>query len=495
MEPVRLIADNRTHAARVALVRAREALVQGLHPVIVVENAQAKLLVEREGAAIRADFGITVNTWANLVKDWWELFGDGRRLVEDDLRRALCLHLLEGCESIQASPAYADMLSRLVRGWDDEVSRVAGEEQSSFAEDSPTVYRDIICLMEEYRRELDARGLVEPADAAYAMLQSGAFRKTAFFRIPGPREPEGRERFFVAAAGAGIPVAVIENGCRTSSDESLVSPEMSELLEALPFVDKRTGTVVQRRGAVELALPAGPVAEPGLIAEMIARQVAEERTCAEREGRATLPVYVVAPDPESLFGRIGAVLSAAGIQCSLESRTPWVEMPLGAAFMDLLKLVSSDIVKDAWAVDFAMSPCSGVDRASALAFDLWLRGSRGLGTDDVLRELSSMSDTAAQAISALRKKDLAAAVDALLAQALRAGAAGGEAEASAHYAAASAAMRIAELSGEFGLSDELFAQMLGKVAVRSSGGFGSDVVIGKLSRIATLPPNSASAVI
>ena len=81
MEPIRLTADNRTHAARMALVRARDALARGLHPVIAVEHAQMKLLVEREVVNLRADFGITVNTWQNLIKDWWELFGDGRRLV------------------------------------------------------------------------------------------------------------------------------------------------------------------------------------------------------------------------------------------------------------------------------------------------------------------------------------------------------------------------------------------------------------------------------
>ena len=494
VEPIRLTADNRTHAARMALVRARDALARGLHPVIAVENAQMKLLVEREGANLRADFGITVNTWQNLIKDWWELFGDGRRLVEDDLRRVLCLHLLGECDGIQASPAYADMLARLVRDWDDEVSRAAGEGERGFDEDSPAVYRKIIDLMRRYREELDTRGLVEPADAAYAMLTCGAFRKMAFFRIPGPREPESRVRFFAAAADAEIPVTVIENGCRYSSDESSVPSEIATLLQALPFEEKAAGPVVGRQGAVELALPAGPVAEPGLIAELIVREVAGERVRAARGDKTALPVYVVAPDPEGLFRRIGGVLSAAGIQCSLESRTPWVELPLGAAFTNLLKLVGYDAVKSAWAVDFAMSPCSGVDRASALAFDLWLRGSRGLSADDVLRELSGMSDTAAQAVSSLREGDAVAAVDALLEQALSSGV-GSEAEASAHYAAASAALRVAELSREFGLSDELFAQMLGRVAVRSSGGYGNDVVIGKLSRIATMPPNSASTVI
>ena len=501
----RYTADNRTEGARLALALAHEALVAGRKAVIVVPDMQTHARVRRIAGDGGLGFGITVSTWRNLICDLWELFGDGRRPVEDDERLVACLGLLREAERVEGTIGNAEMLARLVKDW---LVTLRGWMAAGAAEHSgelEPVYAELLDIIGAYGGLLAGRGLVELCEAADIITAAGAFRGTDVLWLSAWREPEGRYRGREALAKApDVRLVCIGNGCRVASEASANavptparSAELALLLATLPFEGKAEAPTVMRTGAVELALPAGPVAEPSLVAALIAREVGEERARAAREGRAPLPVHVVSPDPRGLFDMISPALAASGIGCEVDARRYLVETPVGRAFRNLLCLLSEPRPAAAWGVDFLMGPCSGADAAAARAFDLWARKNRTVTRETLLEELAGVNATCACAVEAIREGSTEECLDVLLRQSLIAtgGSAPSASERAALFDAASAALRLSTLVREAPFGPEDLEGLLNHITIPACASYGADVVMAKLNRIALRPPRSAAALI
>ncbi|MDH4140088.1 MAG: hypothetical protein OEV43_05890, partial [Coriobacteriia bacterium] len=113
----------------------------------------------------RCPLGIRVARLDDLIEESWRLRGDGRNLVGDSARLALCERVVSGVHlEVIAEEArgrgLASLLAQIVRrnGTD-----VRGDEG---------IARGIALLADAYRSHLDARGLVEAADAVRQLPRS-----------------------------------------------------------------------------------------------------------------------------------------------------------------------------------------------------------------------------------------------------------------------------------------------------------------------------------
>ena len=496
------VLENKTAAAAAALNRAREYRRSGLASFVVVGNLQDMLFVQKRAAHLGLDFGVTVDTWRHVLKDRWELFSDGRRIIEDDERRVLCLDVLKAARVMEAGMGNANVLCRLAKDWLVPVLRRGGEMSAEEREQLAPVYGDILELLALYESRLGERGLVEPTRAAEHLMDIGAFRGAGLVWLAGYREPEGTCWALEGLAeGADTSVVRMLSGCREPSpaDEgSPRSPELAELLRAFPFAGKEGREPVRRQGQVQLALPAGPVAEPGLIADVVIRSVCREREAAKAAGRPPLPIHVAAPHPAKLFDAIGAPLAAAGIAVEVDDRQSLVASPVGRAFRNLLVTITSAVPNPAWVTDFLMGPCSGVPAAKARAFDRWMRGNRALSRGLVLENMATLSATCWQVAAALEAGDAQACIEALLTCALSASGKGDglfDPGRKALFDGAGAAMRTALLAEREGLGPDDIRALLEQITIAHGESYGDEVIIGKLNRIALRPPLSAAALV
>ena len=489
-----LVARNRTEAIRKAIDYAVKARNASRRPIIVAPDTQTMLIVEKTAANEGQAFGLKVTTWSAMISDLWNLFGDGRTIIGNDERRVLCFALLRAQNQdkegiIKASPGFAEMLSRLVQNW--KVQLLDSEEEPSqpgAAPDLPAVYGNLLDIISSYDQRLRERNQVERADAACALLKKGVLSGRTLILLENYRESEALQHFFEKAdLCPDLQVFRIANGCRESSpceDGAEIPAELKALLETYPFAGKAEPTEpVKRTGTVEFALPAGPVAEPKLIAELILREVREERGRAASQGRAPLPVYVVSPNPETLFEQIGAELSAAGAKGCVAGNKRFADTSDGAAFLNLLQLCTDPNAKLTMASDFALNPRSNLTSKQANRLDLWIRKNRATTQEMALDALELLcSGSIKKAVKLMREGDTAEAMKVLYSK-------------EQLSASQQRVLDLVRLAQEENLEPSDIKALVGKVLILDNKAYGGDVLIGKLGNISSMPAHSAVSVI
>lgn len=336
-------------------------------------------------------FAQVVTTWGAWIADLWELFGDGRAIV-DSLQRRVVMHAAfaraadedgvvaalpdrpddVGSPGLTISPGVVKLAARCVRA----AAGVSAFEQAvdgacaSGAQHGLTArevafLRGIGC----YRELLSAASLVEVGEAAACL----ASRSDEVFPRPtrvlfaggGPLDWQMRQ-FFASCGNVSLSVRIAPG---------------AQGVERMP---KGIG--------LRFGFPAGRYAQPSLVADFI-RELAG-RACSPQSREAV--AVVACKDPLSLYKSLEYQLASEGVALSVQAQVPFASTDFGQRFLQLCRVLEDD----AWSADdlsdAVRPPFSGFSSARAKELDVRLRADRIAQRDDVLAALRAASDTFSQ---------------------------------------------------------------------------------------------------
>ena len=402
-----LILDHADAVLDEAGARLAAYVAAGCVPALLVPSPSAAAHARRVLAGGACALGARMQTPASWVRDRWELFGDGRRIVAPSERALLVRRACAETEreALAATPGAVDVIARLAR----EALPYVVEAPRDGAGLSPAEL-EVLEALERYGALLAEHGLCESSQAASAL--------PAAFADAGAGSPEGSagplvlagfdelayadERMFAALAQR-FEVVRIDDGCRAPSAAQGRAPELQGLLERL--FKPAAGEPLEPTGRVRFLLPAGRYAAPALVAGAVARAAADERARADAEGRAALPVAVAARDARGLFDEVADALGERGVTSAAEASHAFADTAFGRSFLALHAFMRGPW-RIAQASDFALGPFSGIGRRTACELDAAWRGDRTVERDRIVADLARESEAAAEALAALAEGDV-----------------------------------------------------------------------------------------
>lgn len=405
-------------------------------------DVQRQLADERDLA-----LGVSVTTPMAWLGERWGLYGDGRTLV-DGASRALIMG-----ELLATVPG--DVLGSLDRGAGtaDYLANLAGSALAWLPRDEGAMAElglvgsevSVARILALYADRLRDHSLVETCCAARALpsaLASQGCSPEAIVAVGfSSLDPATRSLLVGLAATNELAVVVrtgdgpafdearglasqLEEECVASSVpvsrlEEGVGPEaprvreLSRLQGTLFRVGEPGVALVPSEGAVRLLLPAGPIAEPEVLAEEVVRL----------SGLGARSIVLTSPRVRESFSALAPKLVARGIGMRARVGCSVGETTAGKAFLSFSSLVFSleqlcatwpegdELGSMAWwppvgAVDFLLNGLSGVDHDVACMLDRSWRGNRRLTPMQVLRDLTNrknLPDFTVAAVNALRK--------------------------------------------------------------------------------------------
>ncbi len=393
--------------ADAVLAAAREQLAvhqaAGLVPVLLVPSAAAAARTRRALAGGPCGFGVRVETPASWVRDRWELYGDGRRIVSAAERTLLMQRACSEADhaALEATSGTVDLLARVAREALPFVLEANASDAVETRAELSAAERDVLAVLGRYAALLAERDLCEASQAA-AWLPA-ALGQAAPLVLAGFDELGLAEDRLVNALAARTDVTRFDDGCRAPSASPERAAEVQGLLSRL--FKPTEGAPLEPTGRVRFLLPAGRYAAPVLIADAVKDAVARERACAQRDGRAPLPVVVTARDPRALFDEVADALAEDGVDAAVTASRAFADTAFGRAFLALHAFMRGTC-RVALASDFAFSPFSGVSRRSACELDAAWRADRTVDRARIVRALSGKSEAAAEALAALAADDV-----------------------------------------------------------------------------------------
>lgn len=381
----------------------------------VAETGRATLVVPRFAVRDRcrrdlADAGLGVAVEVTTADAWiaglWELWGDGRQLVDTPARRLLIAEVLAEGEAAGAAEGAAAGGARLLRetaGTVDMLARAARaylpRAIDGAAEDAAVTVAERLVLkaLARYAALLDERGLMEPAQAADALA-------TAFARDGLP--PQARALFVreldeVPCYLLDLLAAVARTGSATFS----VDTGAAALGAAVADAARTRGVTVEVEDAGPAPTPA--IAAPGApgspaifeVAGPTARDAAYTELIAAAAA-GTGAVAVAAPRPVDTFRRLAPRLAARGLAVRAEGTLPFARTRAGETFavlMDFLGRVETEEPSAWWPApelpDWIRSPFSGLGPGAsrtARALDTRLRKTRKFDAASLMAELDRL---------------------------------------------------------------------------------------------------------
>lgn len=408
-------ADNATAAFDVARDVVARHLRTGATPVVLVPTPDAVARVRCALTQVQLAFGVRVETPPSWVADQWELFGDGRRIVEPAERALLVDRALRDVQrtpnALAATPGTVDLVSDLAR---DALPYLVGAHVPGAALGAGE--RAVVAALVRYGALLRSRGQCELSEAAHAL--AGAIDE------PPPVVVLGFDVVGCAflplfdALAARSDVVRIDEACRVADDAPRAS-ELSRLLDSL-FTGE-VGSALEPTGAVRFLLPAGRYAQGALVAREVIDAVRKSRGAVDACGAAPLPVCVVSRDPAALFRQVGDYLARRGIASALSAPTTFAATDFGHAFLALAFFACQDTYQVAQATDFALSMFSGMSQRNAYALDASWRADRMTDRQRIAHDLGEASEAAREVLSSLSAGDADGALAALEARLRRRG--------------------------------------------------------------------------
>ncbi len=415
----------------------QEQLAQYGRTTLVAPSFDAVGHARRELARAGIGLGVeacTLKTWLDEV---WALLGDGRVPVRSVQRQMLMADTVadartQGCLApLSDTPGTVRMLARMARDLVVPVAGALGEAGERTRADGAVraesvAEERVFELVGVYARKLDARGLVEPSEAALVLaeaLERGDGELPASLRSIVLAGNTGLSGYMVellaALARAGAEISFLLEG-----DERAFASELAAALGAAGCAVEEgaldAGTVRTPAAAAgsaadgalrrDLATPeflevAGPHAKPRAYARAIER-------LAREAGVGQPVVAVVSARPADLAAELSGRLSVLGIASTYARFARFGETGVGRAFTALsdlaerMRAAEAGETSDAswWPAteltDWLYSPLSGADAAQARAFDKKVRSKRAMGAEGVRRYLQSVQGS----LNAARKK-------------------------------------------------------------------------------------------
>ena len=416
--------------------------------VLLVPSFQAALDAQRALAAMGGlSLGVTVTTPSAWARERWEVWGDGRRIADGASRQVVCARVLGDAAAAggpEATPGCARLLSDLVR---QATPWMRGATCEGPAPDGVTAAEQaVVSLVGACARELARHGMVEECEATVELaprLAAAGVRVPPVALLGFSELPRAQRELVRALAASGeVTLAVPADGgpaaapARALADAlaqglddvawedvpapgapSAREPELDALLASLYRPSREHP--VRATGALSVALPSGPAAEPELVASQIEALAAE----------GMRSVVVASPDAREAWRTLSGRLAARGVSVRCQLSVPVASLPAGAAFLAYLRGVSrlAELTRD-WPAsqvvrgsdvrvaladmswwpprdlsDFLMSDISHVPAARARALDRDWRANRLLTPAAVLTQLQGERDTSAPCAAATRE--------------------------------------------------------------------------------------------
>ena len=348
---------------------------------------------------------VAVETPASWLAALWELWGDGRQLVDAAARKLLLAEVLcrhaeraPGEGGLRESAGTVDMLARAARGY--LPYALAADTAGAFTASE----REVLGALRRYADLLAEHGLIEPATAA--VLLARRFRD---------RGVPASERFVALRGTAELPVYLIDllTPIAASGEVTFaLEAEAHDLALDIERALRARGVLVARAGAPEPAalVEAGALADVYEVAGPTARGAAyvalldellrrDEHLPSDGVAHAAEAV-VVDPRPVSAFRVLAPRLVARGAAVRAEGSSAFAETRAGEMLFvlaDLIKRLEGEEPSAWWPApelpDWMRSPFSGLGPAaarSARAFDAHLRKTRKLDAAALLAELDRL---------------------------------------------------------------------------------------------------------
>ena len=357
--------------------------------VVLAPSFPQALEIQRALADAGISLGVTVGTPASWAEERWEVWGDGRRLIDGVSRGLLAARVLtrsvgSGASSLEDTPGTAALLA--------ELSRVGlpwfVRDVTTSPQDASDAERALVALLPELAAALRAHGFVEGCEVMAdlpSVLAEGAVAvpPVAFVGFPWLSRAE---RELAEGLARRCEVTLIWPSGETSACLRR-AVELDGLLGSLfKTIERPLGAT----GAVRFLLPAGPSAE----AELVAREVANlaDAGCED--------VVIVAGDAMRAWDALSPKLLGRGVSVRAQVSCPVGELEPGRAFLEFARSVA--MLADLAATWPETVPCPDAPRRGtvrvALADMSWWPP-RGL-SDFLLSRISHMEPERASALDA-----------------------------------------------------------------------------------------------
>ena len=351
-------------------------------------------------------FGTTATTFNAWISDLWELYGDGRQLVD----------------SVQRQTVMRAAFSQLVRinepGLEVDGEAPQPDERADSAADTLTLSPGVAPLAA--RCEQLAAGISEFDDAVIAagagrLPDALTTREGAFLQgIARYRELLGQQDMVELGAAcawlAGRADEVFPRPLNVLVEHAApLDWRMRRFFEACPqlsvhvdYAPGADGVGCAPEGVVpRLAFPAGRYATAGLVMDVL------------RELRPDEHAVITAADPLLLFKQLEPALARQGISAAVQAQVAFGDTDAGRAFLLLTQIVHDEHWDASMIADVLLSPFSGFTRLQANEIDVRLRTNRLADRETVLAELRESSADFANLLDVVGDSGWEAALDTL----------------------------------------------------------------------------------
>ncbi len=465
-----ILTTDEERLAGIALERLVADGCQSGGVVVMVPSFSEVLQVQKDLADEGAGLGVEVCTPDSWMRDRWDVWGDGRRVVDGPVRTLLIAECLRksanepGLELSQ-TPGTVQLLGSLAQRalpWFEEAMREHGDRLTP-------AERNAVYLLDAYERLISERGFIEGAQCACLLPDSlaqaevslppvvlvgfddlnrttrelvcGLARLTEVTLVVRTAKTLSYEQALLAAGQ--LREDAESRGVKVSSEQAMQGGSVnrdSELDALLRALFRKGAMPLEPTGSVRELLPSGPLAE----AELMAREIAG----LAREGARS--VVVVVPDVRRAWRELAPKLLAHNVTVRAHMSMSPADTESGRAFAGYVRTVArlAELVPTwpppqevtdgtyvqigdmSWwppteLVDFLLSSVSHVAPAKARSLDIAWRGNRLLSPSDVLDQLQSAkatSDAVERATRELLRGRVGSAASKLLAPFVAAGA-------------------------------------------------------------------------
>lgn len=373
-------------------------------PVLLVPSVALQLQFRRFFADGSCALGVRVETPDLWIADQWQLYGDGRKLVQQNERMLLmyrcCVQVGEERDIFDATAGTITLLANLAREALPTLVSVTARDADKYKL-SPAE-RDVLAVLCRYAALLDEYALCEFSQALGVLAH--AIPAPPPLILAGFDDGEYICWDMLHALSERACVVRIDDGCRTPAFHANRASELALLLKRL--FKSSSETPLEPTGAVRFLLPTGRYAAPKLILNALFEAVSAERDAAHAHSRAALPVVVAACDPRRLFDEIADALTRAHVSSAVMARRIFANTVFGRAFLALLSFFYDDPCCVSQASDFALSPFSGIRQETAYALDAKWRADRTINRARIIDDLGVSGKMVADIFEALSCNDM-----------------------------------------------------------------------------------------
>ena len=338
--------------------------------VPTVEDSTAyKEAMARRGRS----FGVRIEAFDVWLADMWELWGDGRRMVDSPTRTTACAALLNSSDTLPASPGTIGLMAKLAAGYLPHILAVA-----PMAADLTDNERAMVQLLQEYADLIMRRNYIEPCQAALALPQ---LLDPSTTLIAAGFDEDGlspAQKTLLAGTGA----TVVLNS-RSAPPTGPRTQELQQLLAAL-YHPQAFGTVAAG-GSVRLAFSTGASAEERCITDLL-KDLSNQHPSWE--------AALAAKDPVALFDAVAGDLAAAGLRPSLKAKRPVLETDAGKLLLQLRDVLAAKTLPEMrTAEDLALNGVVDAWFRRAFQADKALRANRLSGPAELASALEERLPT------------------------------------------------------------------------------------------------------